>query len=68
MEIRATLRQFIYSFIDVDDHVKVCSESNDLLFEGSCTNLRYCGDTILLESDVTSIYAYDTGIIAIWVD
>lgn len=68
MGINATLSQFIYSFIDVDDYVKVYSESDGVLFEGTCKELSNSNDVILLESNVASVYAYDADIIAICID
>jgi hypothetical protein len=68
MGINATLSQFLYSFIDVDDYVKVYSESDGLLFEGTCKELSNSDDVLLLDSDVTSVYAYDVDIIAIQID
>ncbi len=68
MGINATLSQFLYSFIDVDDYVKVYSESDGLLFEGTCKELINSDDVLLLESDVVGVYAYAANIIAIEID
>ena len=68
MGINATLSQFIYSFIDVDDYVKVYSESDGVLFEGTCKELSDSDDVLLLESDVASVYAYAADVIAIQID
>lgn len=68
MGINATLSQFLYSFIDVDDYVKVYSESDGVLFEGTCKELSNSDDAILLESDVAAVYAYDADILAIQID
>ncbi len=68
MGIHATLRQFIYSFIDVTDYVMVYTETESVLFEGTCEELSNSDDVILLESDVASVYAYDAGVIAIAID
>lgn len=67
MGINATLAQFIYSFIDVDDYVQVYGDSNELLFEGTCRELSNSDDVILLESDVAAVYA-DADVIAIEID
>lgn len=67
MGINATLSQFIYSFIDVDDYVKVYSESYELLFEGTCRELSNSDDVILLESDVAAVYA-DADVLGIQID
>lgn len=66
--IKATLSQFIYNFIDVDDYVQVYNVSDGVLFEGTCTELSNSDDVILLESNVASVSAYAAGIIAIEVD
>jgi len=68
MGINATLSQFLYSFIDVDDYVKVYSEPNEFLFEGTCKELINSDDVLLLESDVVGVYAYAANIIAIEID
>lgn len=68
MGINATLAQFIYSFIDVDDYVKVYDDSNEVLFEGTCKELSNSDDVLLLESDVVGVYAYDADVIAIQID
>lgn len=67
MGINATLSQFIYSFIDVDDYVQVYGDSNELLFEGTCKELSNSDDVILLESDVAAVYA-DADILSIQID
>jgi len=68
MGINATLSQFLYSFIDVDDYVKVYSEPDGVLFEGTCKELINSDDVLLLESDVASVYAYAADVIAIQID